>query len=542
MKIVHKLRLLIILPIALAIIVALLLSAAGSRLLEARNQRLLAEQVVRAVFELDLLTYEYLHTYEYLQRGSPRIYQQWRATHTRLSRMLAAIEPVDGADRLTIALAVAELDLIHQVFESIVDTRRDAKPSTTAPAAQATESMQVGPLIASSQELVALATNLATRSAKAADTAIFRAAGLVLLLVMAAAGLLAFLSYVVSRSITRPLRQLHRGTQVVGAGDLKFKIGLDQPDELGQLSRAFDTMTEGLESVTVSRDELAAEVKERTRAELELRHTSTELAHRNDQMEADLNLARSIQLSLMRQQSGTASPDGAVDNRSVQFTFRYVPTQAVGGDFYDILALPEREVGVLLCDVMGHGMQAALVAAVLRGLVEKLQPVAADPGRFLAALNRDLMAVLQQGYSPILVTAFYVVADGKGPKIRYACAGHPAPFCIRRDVGGVTRLRQSKSETGPALGLMDDALYHTSHGDADEGDTIMLCTDGILDVNDGEGAYFEDTRMDDIITQRMALPDDALFDELIAEAKQFARLERFADDVCLVGVRFTESR
>ena len=77
---------------------------------------------------------------------------------------------------------------------------------------------------------------------------------------------------------------------------------------------------------------------------------------------------------------------------------------------------------MLICDVMGHGVRAALIAAIVRGLVEELKPVADDPGKFLTTLNEALCGILKQTVTPVFATACYVVADIARGEFRHATA------------------------------------------------------------------------------------------------------------------------
>ena len=105
----------------------------------------------------------------------------------------------------------------------------------------------------------------------------------------------------------------------------------------------------------------------------------------------------------------------------------------VGGDFFAVSALSENEAGVFICDVAGHGVRSALVTAMIRALAEELKPLATDPGQFLSKLNSDLHAILKHTGTPMLTTAFYLVADWTTGPMRYANAGHPKPLHVRRE-------------------------------------------------------------------------------------------------------------
>src|SRR5205807_5373669 len=136
-----------------------------------------------------------------------------------------------------------------------------------------------------------------------------------------------------------------------------------------------------------------------------------ELRSKNAQLEADFNMAREIQEIFLPHQYPTFPPGVAAHESALRFSHRYLPAAAVGGDFFDIFAITPTTAGIFICDVMGHGMRAALVTAIMRGLVEELMPVAADAGKFLTEINRSLHTILRRTREPFLATAFYIVAD-----------------------------------------------------------------------------------------------------------------------------------
>src|SRR5262249_40709505 len=146
---------------------------------------------------------------------------------------------------------------------------------------------------------------------------------------------------------------------------------------------------------------------ERKRMSEQLASYAEELRKKNALLEADFNMAREIQEIFLPHQYPTFPHSVAPEDSAMRFSHRYLPAAAVGGDFFDIFALTDSTAALLICDVMGHGMRAALVTAILRGMVEELMPLAADPGKFLTEINRSLHAILRRTKEPFLATAFY---------------------------------------------------------------------------------------------------------------------------------------
>jgi serine phosphatase RsbU (regulator of sigma subunit) len=268
----------------------------------------------------------------------------------------------------------------------------------------------------------------------------------------------------------------------------------------------------------------------------QLARYAEELRTKNAQLEADFNMAREIQEIFLPQQYPTFPHSASPEQSALRFSHRYLPAAAVGGDFFDVFPITDSTAGVFICDVMGHGMRAALVTAIMRGLVEELMPVAADAGKFLVEINRSLHAILRRTREPFLATAFYLVADVISGEVRFASAGHPSPFLVHRKTGVVDQLRFCDPRHGPALGVFEKANYPTCRCPVIPGDLLLLFTDGIFEATNSSQEEYGLERLATVLRQRAVLPADKLFDELIAEVQHFTGATEFEDDVCLVGV------
>jgi sigma-B regulation protein RsbU (phosphoserine phosphatase) len=274
------------------------------------------------------------------------------------------------------------------------------------------------------------------------------------------------------------------------------------------------------------------------RANAQLAQSRKELRTKNLQMEEDLKMAREIQLTMLPQQY-PAFPRTALPSESrFQFTHRYLPTSAVGGDFFTLSALSDTEASVFICDVAGHGVRSSLVTAMIRALLEELKPLAGDPGKFLTKLNSDLYSILKHAGTPMLTTAFYYVADSQNATIRYTNAGHPRPLLVRRSAGRIEPLTNIGGESQPALGLFEETSLLTSQVSIAPDDLVMLFTDGLYEVQDASQELYTQAMLVAGVQNRLSLPAPQLFDELLEEIRLFAFDGRFSDDVCLVGMEF----
>jgi sigma-B regulation protein RsbU (phosphoserine phosphatase) len=115
-------------------------------------------------------------------------------------------------------------------------------------------------------------------------------------------------------------------------------------------------------------------------------------------------MARDVQQVFLTQ-TYPSFPAGVTPGEScLNFCHCYQPAQRVGGDFLCVLSLSDSEAGVFICDVVGHGLRAALVTAILRGVIEELAPVATEARRFLTQINRDIQTIFRQTEMPMLVS------------------------------------------------------------------------------------------------------------------------------------------
>jgi sigma-B regulation protein RsbU (phosphoserine phosphatase) len=288
------------------------------------------------------------------------------------------------------------------------------------------------------------------------------------------------------------------------------------------------------------------DITERKRAEDQIRRATGELSRSREElraknllMEENLRMAREIQAAMMPEQY-PVFPKGVPPEKSAfRFVHRYQPAESVSGDFFSVSALSDNEAAIFICDVTGHGVRAALVTAMIRALAEELKPLARDPGMFLRKLNSDLCNILKTTGSPMLTTAFYMVADWTTGVMRFANAGHPKPLFIRRSAGRVEPLVNVTGQSQPALGLFDDPPYQTTELTLTPDDFVMLFTDGLYEVQGlNEELYSQERLMmdlQDLLTRSNA----ELFDELLEAIRAFSVSHEFDDDVCIVGMEFT---
>jgi sigma-B regulation protein RsbU (phosphoserine phosphatase) len=136
----------------------------------------------------------------------------------------------------------------------------------------------------------------------------------------------------------------------------------------------------------------------------------------------------------------------------------------------------------------------------------------------------------------MFVSACYVLADVARGELRYANAGHPVPLCVHRAQRSVEPLSFRGSKPGKVLGIFDDAQYDSSSCKLSAGDTLLLFTDGLFEVEGVDAQYYDQARLLRSVSQRTSLCADELCKQVVAEVQQFAVTKDFADDVCLIAM------
>lgn len=283
----------------------------------------------------------------------------------------------------------------------------------------------------------------------------------------------------------------------------------------------------------VSRD-----ITEHKEAELRAAYYAEQVRRIKENMEEDVRMAAELQKTFFPRVYPTF-PEGVSEPEScVEFSHYYNASGMVSGDFCTVRRLSATESGVFLCDVMGHGVRAALGTALICAIVEELSPVAADPGKFLERMNTLLLPMLQQEDILLFATACYVVFDASTGLLRMANAGHPVPLHFKAEGTTAEWLMDDPSLRGCALAITEGSTYETIEKQLQAGDSVMLYTDGLYEVERDDGEEFGETRLLST-AQRLAgmsLPD--LFPALTNEACLFAEHGELDDDVCMVGLHY----
>jgi phosphoserine phosphatase RsbU/P len=270
-----------------------------------------------------------------------------------------------------------------------------------------------------------------------------------------------------------------------------------------------------------------AVVQARVRTHLVLRGIREQLASQLQTIKGEMDTARQIQLSIL--------PREIPAIKGLEIAARYIPMTSVAGDFYDFIPIDEKRIGILVADVSGHGMPAALISSMLKIALDAQAGCATDPARVLAGLNKSLCGKFQGHF----VTAVYVVVDTEKQSILYAGAGHP-PLIARDHAAGESR---DFVENGLFLGFFPEAEYTAIEIPFKPGDWGVLYTDGIVEMTDPSEEQFGVDRFKQFLQDHHDLSAGQFVDSLLDELSRWSDLasgREAEDDITLLAFHFSD--
>jgi serine phosphatase RsbU (regulator of sigma subunit) len=266
----------------------------------------------------------------------------------------------------------------------------------------------------------------------------------------------------------------------------------------------------------------------------ELEERDREIRQKNEQMETDLRMATELQQALMPSTYPSIPADAGAAGTKLRFCHRYLPATLMGGDFFHIARLNDHTAAICICDVMGHGVRAALITAMMRAMIETHAADAVDPGRLLTQLNSEFTGILKQTGTLVFVTVLYCIVDISLGNARFGRAGHPPPLLARRSSREVQTIALGADSAGPAIGIIPNAQFKTTEARLEAGDFLLFFTDGIIEVEARDGSQFGIEGLQQSVRAHLDQSTESLLDALVSDVYKFGDSTVLTDDACLV--------
>ncbi len=248
-------------------------------------------------------------------------------------------------------------------------------------------------------------------------------------------------------------------------------------------------------------------------------------SHSLEEIVAALNLAQEVQQNLL--------PQRAPRLESIDVAGRSLYCDETGGDYYDFIELPDRRLGIVVGDVSGHGVSAALLMASVRGFLRARATLSGSTAEIINGVNR--LISVDTAETGQFMTLFYLVVAPQANRITWVRAGHDPAFLYCP----ATDQFEELSGAGLALGVSADWTYEDYSQTIVSGQIVLLTTDGIFEARNIEGEMFGKERFKDVVRKNAALEAEGIRKAVIEAVTQYRGDEPQEDDITLVILKFS---
>lgn len=309
---------------------------------------------------------------------------------------------------------------------------------------------------------------------------------------------------ILSLLITRPIDRLSTTVRALNVGNLGARaVGIKSRDEIGQLARAFNSMAERL------RDQIDALRRE----------TAARQA-----VESELSVAREIQTSLLPRRFPPFPDRFEFDLHAIN-----APARHVAGDFFDFFFVSDRRLMLVIADVSGKGVPAAMYMAVARTVLRNLGLRGLPPRELMREANKLLLAEDVVGMFVTVFVALYDIDTGEGV---YANAGHPPPCIVDTD----GRAKLVGPPTGMVLGVDEFAVFDEQPFSLGIGDKLVCFTDGLPEARSPKGDFYRDERLLELVAAHAAEDPAQFCASVVSRIEEFSGFH-LSDDLTLLVLR-----
>lgn len=278
-------------------------------------------------------------------------------------------------------------------------------------------------------------------------------------------------------------------------------------------------------SLVEKTESLKQEKEDLTKHALKLTTELNELDYRNKKLIDELSLASELQKSFLPREYPADLP--------LDFAHKYMPCEFVGGDLFEIIRLDQHKLGIIIADVSGHGVAAALLTAMFKSAFHHFAENCFSPGATLNKIHREFLETIHTEH---YITAFYTVIDTEKMSCRYCSAGHPKQI-LQRKHGDALEL----STTGFFIGMFEETQFKDKKVKLYQGDRFFFYTDGIIECVNEHGKIFGKENLLRVIRKGADIDIAMLSNNIISELMSYTAELRFSDDITLLITEIIES-
>ena len=317
--------------------------------------------------------------------------------------------------------------------------------------------------------------------------------------------LIGFCGTIFSRKITEPIRELTREVAKIDGGNLDYQIHIATGDEVEDLGNAFNNMTEQIQKYVGNLASVTAE-KERIRTEIQV--------------------ASRLQADMLPEASGVFA-----ERKEFMLAASMTPAKGVGGDFYDFFLLDEDRLALVIADVSGKGVPAALFMVVSRTLIRSHVTANLPLEQTVEEINNSLC---DNNKNDMFVTAWIGILTLSTGELSFVNAGHCRPL-LKKQSGACS---YETTRGGFVLAGMEGVSYQCAGMRLRQGDTLLLYTDGVTEAASTKKELYREERLKEVVENSKNNTLEELLQEIRTDVDRFqAGAEQF-DDITLLAITF----
>ena len=313
--------------------------------------------------------------------------------------------------------------------------------------------------------------------------------------------LLIIIMFLISKRITRPLKEVTHLTEEISLGNFDTKIILPkQKDEIYDLALSVNRMQEAIKQYIA-----------------DLKHATA----KEERAQSELNVARSIQMSML--------PEALPQNSDLEIAATLKPAKAVGGDFYDFFTIDEERVCFVVADVSGKGVPAAMFMAVTMSYIRAYSQTKKDPVKIVNRLNETLA---QNNDTYMFVTLFLGIINVNTGEVHYINAGHTEPLLLSPETG----VRKLPGSENPIVGAFEGIQYHAESMMLNKGEKLFLYTDGVTEAFSKEEIQFSEKRLEAVLKESITQTPETCVQTVESAVVSFSEGCEQSDDITLLVI------